>query len=184
MFSYNRSAASLLQVPGQIARIVMGSMIVSAATFAHAAGYTFTRIADSAASYTSFLSAPAVNDNGLVVFHASLTGGGEGIFVGSGGPPTTLADSAGNFANFGTPMLNNTGTAAFVANDPNNRRAHSGRHRGHPDRHGSDRNRANHARPGAVRIRRQPLRGGRDGHAAPHVPRAACCSAETCANDV
>ena len=39
----------------------------------------------------------------------------EGTFIGSGGPTTTLYDNSGPFHDFGSPSLNDSGTAAFVA---------------------------------------------------------------------
>jgi len=56
---------------------------------------------------------PSLNDNGTVAFVAGLDVGGEGIFTGSGRPPTTIVDTSGPFANVSDPSLNNSGTVAF-----------------------------------------------------------------------
>ncbi len=55
------------------------------------------------------------NDQGTVAFYASLDSGGSGIFAGSGGALTTIADSSGFLSGFGSPMLNDVGTVIFQA---------------------------------------------------------------------
>jgi hypothetical protein len=50
-----------------------------------------------------------------VAFHAELDAGGEGIYTGSGGPTTTIADDSGPFVWFSWPSLNSSGTVAFKA---------------------------------------------------------------------
>jgi hypothetical protein len=84
-------------------------------------GGSVTTIADVSGTLNSFSvggsdSSPAINDSGAVAFRAGLDAGGEGIFVGSGGSLTTIADSNGPFANFELlPDLNAAGTAVFAA---------------------------------------------------------------------
>jgi hypothetical protein len=84
-------------------------------------GGPLTTIADESGPFSGFtpggsFSWPAINSAGAVAFRATLDAGGEGIFVGSGGPTTTIADSSGPFQNFGTvPDLNAAGTAVFEA---------------------------------------------------------------------
>ncbi|MEX2310759.1 MAG: PEP-CTERM sorting domain-containing protein [Pirellulales bacterium] len=82
-------------------------------------GAMITRIADSAGPLNiSGSPRAAINDSGSVAFVASLDAGGEGIFVGNGGPLTTVA-----IADPTTPFyfiendidMNNQGTIAFFA---------------------------------------------------------------------
>lgn len=57
---------------------------------------------------------PGINDEGTVVFKANLDTGGSGIFTGSGGLLTTIADTSGPFSSFGaSPAINNEGTVVF-----------------------------------------------------------------------
>lgn len=77
------------------------------------AQYTFTRIAEETGSFSHFFF-PAINNSGTVVFYTQLHGGGYGIYTGSGGPLTTVADTSGPFRFFGhSPVINDSGTVAF-----------------------------------------------------------------------
>ena len=58
---------------------------------------------------------PSLNEGGTVAFVAFLDTGETGIFSGSGGPTTIIADSSGLFGGFGSPSLNDSGTVAFSA---------------------------------------------------------------------
>ncbi len=84
-------------------------------------GGSVTTIADISGPFSGFTvggtsSSPAINDQGAVAYRAALDTGGEGIFIGSGGPTTTIAHSSGPFQNFGSILdLNAAGTAAFEA---------------------------------------------------------------------
>lgn len=88
---------------------------------AEAATFTFTKIADESDSFFSGnFSLPALNDSGTVVFRGSSDKVGEGIFTGSGGAITTIADTQGPFFGFPDnfakgPVINNAGTVAFNA---------------------------------------------------------------------
>lgn len=98
---------------------------------ARAIDYVFTRIADTSGEFSSFSDsgghgAPAVNEHGVVAFFANLDSGGSGIFTGSGGPTTTIADTAGPFASFeqepvmgifiaASPDINHVGRVVFYA---------------------------------------------------------------------
>ncbi|PSB26076.1 exosortase [Chlorogloea sp. CCALA 695] len=93
---------------------------------AKAVAFTFTNIADSRGSFSDFyiplgdgvfVSDPAINDKGTVVFQSFLDAGGEGIFTGSGGETTTIANTSGSFSRFADnePTINNEGTVAFFA---------------------------------------------------------------------
>jgi hypothetical protein len=54
------------------------------------------------------ITGPSLNDSGTVAFIASLDAGEQGIFTGSGGPPTTIVDTSGPFARFDAPSLVNS----------------------------------------------------------------------------
>lgn len=91
---------------------------------AKAATFTFTKIADESDSFSSGnFSSPALNDSGTVVFGGALEKVGPGIFTGSGGAITTIADTTGPFSSFrfpeafysSMPSINNAGTVAFNA---------------------------------------------------------------------
>jgi hypothetical protein len=60
---------------------------------------------------------PSLNASGVVAFQAFLDDGGEGIFTGSGGELTTIADTTGVFSFFDSfgPSLNDNGVVAFGA---------------------------------------------------------------------
>lgn len=81
-----------------------------------AQSYTFTNIADTGGLFSDF-EVPSINAGRTVAFFAELSAGGEGIFTGSGGAITTIADTdSGPFAGFGpVPTINASGTVAFHA---------------------------------------------------------------------
>ena len=57
--------------------------------------YTLTRIADTSDRFADFAPYVAsVNDHGVVAFQATTRDGGSGVFAGSGGPISTLVDTA------------------------------------------------------------------------------------------
>jgi PEP-CTERM motif len=58
---------------------------------------------------------PAISADGTVAFSAVLNAGGEGIFVGNGGPITTIADTSGPFGGLSGVAISNNGTVAFQA---------------------------------------------------------------------
>ncbi len=77
--------------------------------------YTFTKIADTSGPFSGFFE-PSINAGGTVAFRANLDAGGQGIFTGSGGPVTTIADTSGPFLLFDPlPSINAAGTVTFVA---------------------------------------------------------------------
>jgi hypothetical protein len=90
-------------------------------------GYSFTRIADDHAIAAEIGVAPAaLNDAGQVAFMAGLAPGPVGVFVGSGGPITTVADTSGEFrrlgfSNIGSPLahgfasIDGVGQVTFAA---------------------------------------------------------------------
>ena len=81
------------------------------------AGGTTTIASGSPALPVTFgtLGMPSLNDAGTVAFRASLGAGGSGIFTGSGGATTAIADSTGPFTTFDTPSLDSAGKVAFWA---------------------------------------------------------------------
>ena len=87
-------------------------------------GGLITTIADSSGPFDSFIPPNpeaedlfiSLNDAGTVAFSASLDTGARGIFTGSGGLITTIADSSGPFAFFfAEPSINDNGLVAFLA---------------------------------------------------------------------
>jgi hypothetical protein len=89
--------------------------------------YSFTRIADDTTTAAEVGVAPAaLNDAGQVAFMAGLQPDPTGVFVGSGGPLTTFADTSGvfdrlGFRNIGSQLtsgfasINGAGQATFAA---------------------------------------------------------------------
>src|SRR5581483_3219801 len=79
-------------------------------------GGALTTLADTAAGFAS-LGLPAMNAAGVVVFHAGLAGGGEGIFTAqAGGAAAPVAQAGAMFESFGAlPAVSAGGTVAFHA---------------------------------------------------------------------
>ncbi len=111
--------------------VLMAAIVVSFAGQVQAIDYHFVRIADTSGPFSDFLVSsytggggrPAINDDGMVAFFAALDMGGEGVFVGNGGPARTIADTSGYFSGFRSlsgnptsPSINSVGTVAFFAN--------------------------------------------------------------------
>lgn len=68
--------------------------------------YSFTRIADDTVTAAEIGVAPAaLNDAGQVAFMAGGPPGAAGVFMGSGGPLTTVADTTGEFRALGFPSF-------------------------------------------------------------------------------
>ncbi|MEW5859613.1 MAG: choice-of-anchor tandem repeat NxxGxxAF-containing protein [Cyanobacteriota bacterium] len=98
-----------------ISAALMGfSLSLLATGEAHAASFTFTKIADTNGSFSSFFDAPAINNQGTVAFRTS-----EGIFTGNGETITTIYNtgvfpesviSASNDIS-----INDEGSVAFIA---------------------------------------------------------------------
>jgi hypothetical protein len=101
-----------------IRTIVSLALVLAPALPAHADLFNITRIADTT-TYSGF-GGIAINDSGTVVFNNNDTGP-MGIFSGSGGALTTIAntstlDSSGFAMNyFYDPTINNSGQVAFSA---------------------------------------------------------------------
>ena len=84
---------------------------------ASAADYAFVNIADDTQEFSVFGVPPAISAGGTVAWEAMLRGSRRGVFVGSGGPTTTVADNANAspFDLFGAPSINSADTVAFSA---------------------------------------------------------------------
>jgi hypothetical protein len=80
-----------------------------------AGSYTFTLIADTSGVFTHLHSPPAINASGRVVFTGDLAAGGSGVFTGSGGALTTIAESGGPFLWVGGNTINADGTVVVWA---------------------------------------------------------------------
>jgi hypothetical protein len=66
--------------------------------------------------FTAFGQTPSVNNKNQAAFEADLTTGGSGIFTGSGGPPTLIADTSAQFSGLGgAPAINDAGQVSFNA---------------------------------------------------------------------
>ncbi len=87
------------------------SLLVNNEAFA----FTYTKIADSSDLFSKFGFFPAINNDGTVTFSAELGALGSGIYIGSGGNTTQIADSSGQFSSFFTPAIADTGIVAFKA---------------------------------------------------------------------
>ena len=78
--------------------------------------YKFVRIADTTGFQGGIQPPVAVNDSGKVVFVGSRSPGVVGVFTGSGGPLTAVADTTRSTTFFGFPSINGPGQATFFAN--------------------------------------------------------------------
>ncbi len=73
-------------------------------------------IADnSSRTFSVFSRILSINNKGVVAFDAARTGGG-GIYTGSGGALTTIADETALFEGFGSKSINDRGVVAFSYN--------------------------------------------------------------------
>ena len=88
--------------------------IAFAAAAASAQPYNFLKITDTSGPFSNF-GEPALNNAGAIAFRADLDGGGEGVFLASGGVITTLAETSGLFSDFGDVSINSAGAVAFWA---------------------------------------------------------------------
>jgi hypothetical protein len=83
--------------------------------------YKFTPIADSQGGFPfeNFIGAPAINSDGLIVYHGHLTGGIEGIFTSQvQGSINTVADSGSAAYDLGFApdlAINDSGQVSFIA---------------------------------------------------------------------
>ena len=78
--------------------------------------YTHTRVALTGAGQPfSGLFAPGLNGNGVASFGANLSAGGSGVFVGSGGAVTTIAQTGSTFLTFNDPNLPAINPASSMA---------------------------------------------------------------------
>ncbi len=100
---------------GKLGPIAWAAVLLLVGTAqAQTISYDFILIADTAGPFSG-LGAPIINNAGTVAFNANLDVGGGGIFIGSGGPVTTLYDAAGPLMNPSLSSINDAGTVAFSA---------------------------------------------------------------------
>ncbi|MFN8494661.1 MAG: choice-of-anchor tandem repeat NxxGxxAF-containing protein [Caldilineaceae bacterium] len=76
--------------------------------------YNFQLIADTNGSFESLGPFVSINTGGIVAFKADLRTGGGGVFAGSGGPITTIANTSSPPSEFGGISINAGGTVAFT----------------------------------------------------------------------
>lgn len=86
-----------------------------------AGDYTFRVLVEGGGGFDGF-NAPALNNNGEIVFFAFRDDGSAGIFSANGTTVTTVVDDTGDFSFFGGgmslasyPVINDNGTVAFFA---------------------------------------------------------------------
>ena len=86
--------------------------------------YSLTTIAESGQRFRDFRPyVAAINDDGLVAFQATLARGETGIFVGRGGPVTTLCESGGNLRSIDShPDIDASGRCCSYGTDRSGRR--------------------------------------------------------------
>ena len=103
----------------QLSVATVAGIFLSLLTVGKTFAYTFTKIADTRDSSFRYIGfdGPAINNEGIVAFEASLDAmGNNGIFIGSGGAITTVVGKSSSFGpQFGNPAINNATTIAFVA---------------------------------------------------------------------
>lgn len=79
--------------------------------------FTFTKIAATDRTFSSFGLWPAINNQGTVVFSAELSSQSSGIFVGNSETTSTVVDTNSIFSLFSpSPTINNAGMVSFRAN--------------------------------------------------------------------
>ena len=98
--------------------LIAAFALAVAAPPAHAGGYTFTRLVDSAAGFDPFeFGCPAINDQGAVAIRATRTNGVTFIVVATGTSVRRIADNGGGLGFIGrNPSLNDVGQVSFAAN--------------------------------------------------------------------
>lgn len=103
----------------QLSVATVAGIFLSLLTVGKTFAYTFTKIADTRDSSFRYIGfdGPAINNEGIVAFEASLDAmGNNGIFIGSGGAITTVVGKSSSFGpQLGNPTINNAATVAFVA---------------------------------------------------------------------
>jgi hypothetical protein len=98
--------------------VVAAFSLVALAPGAAHAQYRFTRIVDGSGPIGLNGSPAAINDAGQVTFGGDSQSG-PGIFVGSGGPVSTVADTSNGFRFFGFSSIDGQGKVSFfgIRND-------------------------------------------------------------------
>src|ERR1035438_696352 len=78
--------------------------------------WSVVAIADTSASFSGFHGLPVINRSGTVVFRADRSGGGQGIYTGTGGPHTRIAETGDLFSDLALfPVIDDDGAVAFAA---------------------------------------------------------------------
>ena len=97
---------------------VIAILLLTNATAASAATYTFANVADTDGPYLSFpqmdVNCP-LNDDGTVAFVAEDATGTRGVFTGTETQHDVVADVSGPYTGFGTLAIANSGTVTFCA---------------------------------------------------------------------
>ena len=99
-----------------ISRLLFLTVLLTWASAALAVEYTFTKIADNTSGRLAGhgLGNATINATGTVAFQASAPSS-SGIFIGNGGPITTIADEISLFiSGLGVPVINDNGVVAFI----------------------------------------------------------------------
>ena len=111
--------ARAVALPGRLVAGALAAAAFGIPAASHAAEYRFAEVARNGNRFLAF-GPPALNNSGTAAFVGFLnTDGGRdsGVYLGgAGGPLTTVADTAGPFADFSTLVsVNASGTVAFAA---------------------------------------------------------------------
>jgi hypothetical protein len=93
---------------------VIAGILMSSFTTSEAHAVSFTPIADTNTSFSSFDFFPSINNNGTVVFSAVSKAGGSAIFSSSNSTTSTIYDSSATLSL--SPAINDAGTVAFGTN--------------------------------------------------------------------
>jgi len=86
--------------------------------FSRTGAFTLTLIADTSDRFSDFSPYVAsINNAGMVAFQAALRSGGTGVFTGSGGAITMVADTAGGLVSnfYSHPAINCNGALSVYA---------------------------------------------------------------------
>lgn len=110
-----RKALKFIVVSGLLCAAVLGFLHFS---FSHdrTVSYQFTKIADTRGGvFRSFYLSPSIDGQGMVLFRANLTGGGQGIFQSDGLITTQIATTTEKFEAFrGSPAVSDNGKIVFL----------------------------------------------------------------------
>ena len=119
-FSDKPTAVSMRFLVHTFVRVILIVTFLFKISLVHAGPitYQFTKIADTKGDrFIGFGATPSINNSGAVAFSGALVGESfAGIYVGNGGPTTTILDNSYNLgATTQAPSINDAGAVAFVA---------------------------------------------------------------------